>query len=112
MGSLAKGFLRKVCGSSAENSRKFAKNTFYCVRKGCRNSAESLRKFRGNLQKFFCNDPFPNDPISELLKKQRTRTNNQGNSTLLILIDQGIQKTKERKDRVGLVENFNLKFKS
>ena len=25
MGSLAKGFLRKVCGNSAENSRKFAK---------------------------------------------------------------------------------------
>ena len=25
MGSLAKGFLRKVCGNSAENLRKFAK---------------------------------------------------------------------------------------
>ena len=68
MGSLAKGYLRKVCGNSAENLRKFAKNTFYCVRKGCGNSAESLRKFRGNLRKIFCNDPFPNDPISELLK--------------------------------------------
>ena len=45
MGSLAKGFLRKVCGNSVENSRKFAKNAFYCVRKGCGNSVESLRKF-------------------------------------------------------------------
>ena len=49
MGSLAKGFLWKNCGNSAENSRKFAKNTFYCVRKGRGNSAESLRKVRGNL---------------------------------------------------------------
>ena len=62
MGSLAKGFLRKVCG-------KFAETTFYCARKGCGNSAESLRKFRGNLRKLFCNDPFPNDPISELSRK-------------------------------------------
>ena len=66
MGSLAKGFLRKVCRSSAENSRKFAKNTFYCVRKGCENSAESLRNFAGIAENFL--DPFPNDPIlSELL---------------------------------------------
>ena len=40
------------------------KSTLYCVRKGCGNSVESLRKFRG---KMFCNDPFPKDPISELL---------------------------------------------
>ena len=52
--------LRKFCG-------KFAETTFYCARKGCGNSAESLRKFRRNLRKIFCNDPFPNDPISELL---------------------------------------------
>ena len=52
--------LRKFCG-------KFAETTFHCARKGCGNSAESLRKFRGNLRKLFCNDPFPNDPISELL---------------------------------------------
>ena len=64
MGSLAKRFLRKVCGNSAENSRKFAKHTFYCVRTGCRNSAESLRKFA----ELFSNDP-PNDPISELLRR-------------------------------------------
>ena len=54
--------LRKFCG-------KFADNTFYCARKGCGNSAESLRKFHGNLRKMFCNDPFPNDPISVVLKK-------------------------------------------
>ena len=53
--------LRKFCG-------KFADTTSYCARKGCGNSAESLRKFRRNSRKIFCNDPFPNDPISELLK--------------------------------------------
>ena len=47
---------------------KFAETTFHCARKGCGNSAESLQKFRGNLRNIFCNDPFPNDPISELLK--------------------------------------------
>ena len=73
MGSLAKVFLPKVCGNSAENSRKFARNTFYCVRKGCGNSAESLRKFRGHLQKIFCNEPFPNDLISELLNNEEGR---------------------------------------
>ena len=61
MGSLAKGFLRKVCGNSAESSRKLR---FIAPGKG----AEILRKFSGNLRNMFCNDPFPNDPISELLK--------------------------------------------
>ena len=61
MGSLAKGFLRKVCGNSAESLRKLR---FIAPGKG----AEILRKFRGNLRKIFCNDPFPNDPISELLR--------------------------------------------
>ena len=61
MGSLAKGFLRKVCGNSAESSRKLR---FVAPGKG----AESLRKFRGNLRKIFHNDPFPNDPISKLLR--------------------------------------------
>ena len=56
-----------VFGNSAENSRKFPENMFYCVRKGCGNSAESLREFRENLRTIFCNDPFPNDPISALL---------------------------------------------
>ena len=45
MGSLAKGSLRKVCGNSAETSREFAENRFYCVRKGCGNSADISRKF-------------------------------------------------------------------
>ena len=67
MGTIAKGFLRKVCGNSAAILRKFAKSPFYCVRKGCGNSAEILRKVCGNLRKLFYNDPFPNDPISELL---------------------------------------------
>ena len=52
--------LRKFCGNSAESSRKIR---FIAPRKG----VESLRKFRGNLRKMFCNDPFPNNPISELL---------------------------------------------
>ena len=65
MGSLAKESLRKVCGASAENSRKYEKLHFMLLRQ------ERVRKFCGKLQKFrakcFCNDPFPNDPISELL---------------------------------------------
>ena len=32
------------------------------------NSAESLRKFRGNLRKRFCDDPFANDRMNELLR--------------------------------------------
>ena len=60
MGPLAKGFLRKVCGNFAESSRKLR---FIAPGKG----AGILRKFRGNLRKIFWNDPFPNDPISELL---------------------------------------------
>ena len=50
MGSLAKGFLWKVCGNFCGKFAEICKNTFYCVRKGCGNSAESLRKFCGNLQ--------------------------------------------------------------
>ena len=60
MGSLAKVFFF-FFGNSAESSRKLR---FIAPGKG----AEILRKFRGNLRKFFCDDPFPNDPISELLK--------------------------------------------
>ena len=52
MGSLVKGFLRKVCGNSAENCREMH---FIAPGKG----AEILRKVCGNL---------PNDHISELLK--------------------------------------------
>ena len=69
MVSFAKVFLRKVCGNSAESSRKFGKkeNLFIVSGKG----AEILRKvadqFRRNLRNIFCNDPFPNDPISEWL---------------------------------------------
>ena len=71
VGSLAKGFfaevLRKVCGNLRETRS-------YSVRKGCGNSAESLRKFRGKLQTNFCNDPFPNHPISELLSQGNLRS--------------------------------------
>ena len=63
MGSLAKGFLRtilrKFCGKSAE----ICKNLFVLCQK-CGNSAESLRKFCRMFQTNFCNDPFPNVPIS------------------------------------------------
>ena len=60
--------LWKFCG-------KFADNTFYCARKGCGNSAESLRKFHGNLRKIFWNDPFPNDPISVVLRERHININ-------------------------------------
>ena len=49
MGSLAKGFLRKVCGNSAEILRKFAKKCVVLrherVRKFCGKFAEISRKF-------------------------------------------------------------------
>ena len=67
MGSLAKGSLRKVCGSSAEILRK-VRGQYVLLRQ--ENSAESLRKCHGNLRKIFCNDPFPNDPISVVLRKE------------------------------------------
>ena len=67
MASLAKGFLRKMLGIFCGEFAEICKNTFYCVRKGCRNSAECLQNIRGDFRKIFCNDPFSNDPISELL---------------------------------------------
>ena len=68
MGSLAKGFFAESCGNSAEICKEMH---FIAPEKGCGNSAESLRKFRGNLRNIFCNNPCPNDPISELLTKCR-----------------------------------------
>ena len=60
MGSLVKGF----CGKFAENLRKFAKKYILLrqerVRKVCGKSC-------GICAKFCCNDPFPDDPKSELL---------------------------------------------
>ena len=56
--------LRKFCGKFAEICRKYVLLRQERVRKFC----GKLRKFRGKLRKIFCNDPFPNDPISELLK--------------------------------------------
>ena len=68
MGSLAKGSLRKVCGNSAEILRKVrGQYVLLCqerVRKFCGKFAEISRKF-------FCNDPFPNDPISVVLKESK-----------------------------------------
>ena len=61
MGSLAKGFLRNVLRKFCRKFAETCKNAVYCVRKECGNSAENQRKY-------FCNNPFPNDPISELLK--------------------------------------------
>ena len=65
MGSLAKGSLRIFGGNSAENLRKFAKIQL----KGRENSAEVCEIFANFLRIIFCNDPFSNDPISELLRK-------------------------------------------
>ena len=69
MGSLVKGFLRKVCGNSAENTRKFEKKkkkqekVFIASGKG----VEIQVKVWEILRNLFCNHPFPNDPTSELL---------------------------------------------
>ena len=64
MGSLAKGFLRKVCGNSAEISRKFGQK-IRSIASG--KGAEILRKVCANFAEIFCKDPFPNDPTNELL---------------------------------------------
>ena len=48
-----------------DNFAEICKDLFYCVRKECRNSAE--RNFGRKFQTHFCNDPFPDDPKSELL---------------------------------------------
>ena len=61
MGSLVKVF----CGKSAEILRRIRGNLqkvcFITSGKG----VEILQKARGNLWEILCNDPFPNDPISE-----------------------------------------------
>ena len=69
MGSLAKVFfaegLQSFCGNS-KTLRRFAKIRFIALGKG----AEILQKVVEISWKFaevFFNDPFPNDPISELL---------------------------------------------
>ena len=99
MGSLAKGFLRKVCGNSAESSRKLR---FVAPGKG----AESLRKFRGNLRKIFCNDPFPNDPISKLLSFHSLSKDFRGSAKKRTLVFSGFPKSKGWRVRVCLVEHF------
>ena len=53
------GFL--LVGNSAERSRKIRFIAPETVRKFCGKFAEISRKF-------FCNDPFPNDPTSILLR--------------------------------------------
>ena len=45
MGSLAKGFFRKVCGNPAETSRKFGANVNFLA---SGKAAKSFRKFGGN----------------------------------------------------------------
>ena len=69
MGSLAKCFFRTVCRNSVESSRKFNKKTSLTTSGKGAEILRKLRKFRGKLRKCFCNGPFPNDPISELLKR-------------------------------------------
>ena len=67
MGSLAKGFLRKVCGNSAEILRKVRGNYVLLRQERARKFCGKFAEIRVNLRKLFCNDPFPNDPVSELL---------------------------------------------
>ena len=67
MGLLAKRFLRKVCGNSAESSRKISKRHVLLRQERVRKFCGKLRKFRGNLWKIVRNDPLTNDPMSELL---------------------------------------------
>ena len=46
---------------------------FQCAKNPCSNSAESLQKFRWNFQTNFCINPFPNNPIYELLMMSPSR---------------------------------------
>ena len=85
MGLLAKEFCGKFCGNSAENLPKFAEMRFIAPGKRCGNSAEFARKFSGNSAEMFCNDPFPNIPISELLIKELGQLHD-GNRTLCLSI--------------------------
>ena len=62
-GVVSEGFfaesLRKFCG-------KFAENYVLLRQERARKFCGKFAEIRGNLRKIFCNDPFPNDPISEL----------------------------------------------
>ena len=67
MGSLAKAFLAK---HFVEVLWKIGENLQKCVllhQERVRNFCGKLRKFRRSFQTNFCNDPFLNDIISELL---------------------------------------------
>ena len=65
--------LRKFCGNFAEICKKYVSLRQERVRKFCGKFAEISR----GLRKIFCNDPFPNDPISELLNDS-SRVNHSG----------------------------------
>ena len=63
--------LRKFCGDFAEICKKYVPLRQERVRKFCGKFAEISRR----LRKIFCNDPFPNDPISELqIAKEKAQT--------------------------------------
>ena len=66
MGSLAKASLQKVCRNSAEKQKNVLLRQER-VQKFCGKFAE----FHENLRNIVCNDPFPNDPTSELLSYQK-----------------------------------------
>ena len=67
MGSLAKGFWRKVCGNFREKFAEICKNYVLLRQERVWKFCGKFAEIRGNLRKILCNDPFPNDPISELL---------------------------------------------
>ena len=56
--------LQKFCFKLCRNLQKICS---IAPGKGTEILQRSLRKFRRILRKFLCNDPFPNNPISELL---------------------------------------------
>ena len=64
MGLLAKEFLRKFCEKICGNLQKYGLSHQSRVWKFC----GICGHFGEILRKTFCNDPCPNDPISELLK--------------------------------------------
>ena len=71
--SCVEKILRKFCGNLLKfdilrkDLRKFCRNFAKMRFSASEKSVEILRKVRGNFQANFWNNPFPNDPMSELL---------------------------------------------
>ena len=67
-GAISEGIFVEIFAETLRKIREILQTyVVLYIRKDCGNSVQSLWKSRGNFQTNFCNYPFPNDPISELL---------------------------------------------